>query len=370
MKPLDIAIVGGSLGGLFVAILLRQDGHRVRVFERSTHGLEGRGAGLVAQADVFAMLRAIGGEAAAEVGVVAQERIFFDRSGAIAHRQATPQMQMSWDNLFRVVRGGLGDDAYLQGRTVTNAATRADAAVLTFDDGSTEAADIIIGADGIGSIVRRAVVGGAAANLYAGYVAWRGLVPENTLPAEAAILLDRFAFYIAPQSHALGYSVTGPYGEMARGERRYNWVWYRRVAGDALPGLLTDRSGHTHPFSLAPGQTPDAVAAQLRSDAAALLPPAFAAAVAAEPHPFVQAIFDYEAPRMATGRLALLGDAAFVARPHTAMGVAKAAADAMALRDALRGGSVDAALNGYERARMAEGAAIVAYGRRLGAELG
>lgn len=370
MKPLDIAIVGGSLGGLFAAILLRQDGHRVRVFERSTHGLEGRGAGLVAQTDVFAMLRAIGGEAAAEVGVVAQERIFFDRSGAIADRQATPQMQMSWDSLFRVVRGGLGDDAYFQGRGVAEAAATADGAVLTFADGGTATADLVIGADGLGSVLRQAVVGGPAPNLFAGYVAWRGLVPENRLPAEAAILLDRFAFYIAPQSHALGYSVTGPHGEMARGERRYNWVWYRRVARAALPALFTDRRGQTHPFSLAPGQTPDALAAQLRSDAAALLPPAFAAAVHAEPRPFVQAIFDYEAPRMVSGRLVLLGDAAFVARPHTAMGVAKAAADAMALRDALRGASVDAALNGYQQARMAEGAAIVAYGRRLGAELG
>ena len=45
MKPLDIAIVGGSLGGLFAAILLRQDRHRVRVFERSTHGLKGLSRG-------------------------------------------------------------------------------------------------------------------------------------------------------------------------------------------------------------------------------------------------------------------------------------------------------------------------------------
>jgi 2-polyprenyl-6-methoxyphenol hydroxylase-like FAD-dependent oxidoreductase len=59
----------------------------------------------------------------------------------------------------------------------------------------------------------------------------------------------------------------------------------------------------------------------------AFAPPPFAAAVAAEQRPFPQAIFDYEAPRTTNGRLALLGDAAFVVRPHTAMGVAKAAGD-------------------------------------------
>ena len=66
-----------------------------------------------------------------------------------------------------------------------------------------------------------------------------------------------------------------------------------------------------------------------------------------------------------------MGDAAFVARPHTAMGVAKAAGDAFALRDALtRATDLDAALAAYEAERAPAGAAIVAYGQRLGRSLG
>ena len=97
----------------------------------------------------------------------------------------------------------------------------------------------------------------------------------------------------------------------------------------------------------------------------AFAPPPLAAAVAAEQRPFLQAIFDYEAPRMANGPLALLGDAAFVVRPHTAMGVAKAAGDAMALRSALSKAPLKEALEAYERERLPLGAEIAAYGRRL-----
>lgn len=140
-----------------------------------------------------------------------------------------------------------------------------------------------------------------------------------------AQLLDRFAFYMMPGSHILGDTVTRPNAETETGARRHNWVWYRRVSEGEVGKVLTDAEGRVHPHSLAPGQLlPYSRRQALVEDAARLLPPPFAAAVAAERQPFVQAIFDYEAPRMAHGRLALLGDAAFVVRPHTAMGVAKA----------------------------------------------
>jgi 2-polyprenyl-6-methoxyphenol hydroxylase-like FAD-dependent oxidoreductase len=280
-------------------------------------------------------------------------------------------MQVSWDHLYDAVRARLAEADYRLGRSVQGATQSGTEAVLHFTDGGSEAADLVLGADGIGSVLRKAVTGLPSPNRHAGYVAWRGLVPEAALASGAAeMLLDRFAFHMAPRSQALGYSVTGPGGEMTRGERRYNWVWYRGVAAADLAGVLTDAAGRAHPFSLAPGQLPEARAAALRADAAALLPPPFAAAVAAEPSPFVQAIFDYEAPRMVSGRLTLLGDAAFVVRPHTAMGVAKAAGDAMALRAQLGRLPLEEALRGFERERMPVGTAIAAHGRRLGAELG
>jgi 2-polyprenyl-6-methoxyphenol hydroxylase-like FAD-dependent oxidoreductase len=94
-----------------------------------------------------------------------------------------------------------------------------------------EYADLVIGADGVGSVVRAAVPGSDAPPAYAGYAAWRGLVPETALPRDAAELLyERFAFFDADGSHALGYLVPGPDGSTDTGQRRYNWVWYRRCA--------------------------------------------------------------------------------------------------------------------------------------------
>ncbi len=364
-RALRIRIVGGSLGGLFAGALLAQDGHDVRIYERSATGLAGRGAGLVGQHELFAVLRQLGCEHVARVGVLAFERIHLDRDGHVSQRQAAPQTQISWDLLYRTVRDRFDDTRYLIGRAVRSVA---EDGRLVFEDGGEEAADLVIGADGIGSVVRPVVAGGPASNGYAGYVAWRGLVPEHDLPAAAAVLIDRLAFYTMPQSHALGYLVPGPQGETTAGARRYNWVWYRRVAPADLAATLTGNAGHAHPYSLAPGQVPGRAAAALLNDARWLLPPPFAAAVAAETRPFIQAVFDYEAPVMARGRLALLGDAAFVVRPHTAMGIAKAAADAMTLRRYLAEvPDLGAALSLYDRERRATGRAIADYGRRLGA---
>lgn len=364
-----VAIAGGSLGGLFAGALLRRDGHEVTIHERSASGLEGRGAGLVAQEEVFAILRTLGRPDVAKTGVTARDRITLDRAGDIVHRDARSQMQISWDALYLAVRDLMPDDCYRTGVTVDAAETKGDRAWLRTADGGNVEADLVIGADGIGSGVRGSMLGrGEAEPRYAGYVAWRFLLPETDLaPVSVAALSERFAFYHMTGGQALGYLVAGPRGEIDPGRRRYNCVWYRRVAD--LPGLLVDHRGQPHLYSLPRGSVPAELRDQLVRDAHELLPPAFAGVVELEPKPFVQAIFDLEVPRMADGRLALLGDAAFIARPHTAMGVAKAAGDAIALADALRQEPVDAALRRYDAERGRSGRAIVQYGRRLGASL-
>lgn len=360
-----VAIVGGSLGGLFAAALLRYYGHEVQVFERSHSGLAGRGAGLVAQEDVFEVLRILGLDHLATTGVVADERIFLDLEGNVTGRAATPQMQISWDNLYSGLRTLVGEDRYNVGREVRGVGMEADTAWIEFDDGGREVADLVIGADGIGSVVRSAVIGSEQAAHYTGYVAWRGLIPETLLTEAAAdTLLDRFAFYTNGPTQALGYVVPGPNGEVARGGRRYNWVWYRRA--EDLKRILVDRSGKAHPYSIAPGQLPIEMRSILRADSESQLPPQFRDALWAEESPFVQAIFDYETPKMVRGRLALLGDSAFIARPHTAMGTAKAASDALFLAELLTSRDVDQSLVDYERLRLPAGQRIVNYGRRLG----
>jgi 2-polyprenyl-6-methoxyphenol hydroxylase-like FAD-dependent oxidoreductase len=135
------------------------DGHQVRIYERSVTGLAGRGAGLVGQRDIFAILRAVGCEHVAHVDVVALERITFDRDGGVVHRQATPQMQISWDYLYSAFRALVAGDDYVLGHAVRSVRQTDEFVSLDFEDGSEEVADLVIGADGVGSVVRQAVTG-------------------------------------------------------------------------------------------------------------------------------------------------------------------------------------------------------------------
>jgi len=368
MARLRVRIVGGSLAGLFVATLLKREGHDVRIYERSVSGLDGRGAGLLGKKETFAILRAAGCEHVARVGVVARERVTFNETGAVVDRSMAPQSQLSWDYLYRTFRAFIADDDYVLGRHVDGVRQDKHAAYLSFKDGGEEPADIVIGADGTASVVRNAINSRLSPSIYAGYVGWRGLLPETALPPQAAAdLLDRFAVHQLSGSHVLGFLVAGPHAETIPGSRRYNWVWYRPAAGEkARAEVFTDSAGRVHPYSLPPGSVPQAARAVMIGDAARLLPPSLAAAVAATEQPFVQGVFDYETPLMANGRMVLIGDAAFVARPHTAMGVAKAAGDAMALVAHLSRKPIVEALRAFHEERLPVGASIVAYGRRLG----
>jgi 2,6-dihydroxypyridine 3-monooxygenase len=87
--------------------------------------------------------------------------------------------------------------------------------------------------------------------------------------------------------------------------------------------------------------------------------------------PFVQAVVDVEVPRMAFGRICLIGDAAFTLRPHAAAGTAKAAEDAWQLAEAVNacGGDVVAALPQWEPGQLALGRAVLARARSAGNRL-
>jgi 2-polyprenyl-6-methoxyphenol hydroxylase-like FAD-dependent oxidoreductase len=106
----------------------------------------------------------------------------------------------------------------------------------------------------------------------------------------------------------------------------------------------------------------------MRADAISLLAPPFAEVMTKTRQPLLQAIVDLETPAMIVGRVALVGDAAFVARPHVGMGTTKAAGDARALADHLASHhDIDAALAAYGAERLAYGQRVVRRGRHLGA---
>jgi 2,6-dihydroxypyridine 3-monooxygenase len=106
----------------------------------------------------------------------------------------------------------------------------------------------------------------------------------------------------------------------------------------------------------------------MRAAATARLPEVIAAVVGAVERPFLQVIYDVEVPRMAFGRVCLIGDAAWVARPHAAAGTAKAAADGWALARAIEAhDDVPSALAAWEIEQLALGRQLLDRTRRIGA---
>jgi 2-polyprenyl-6-methoxyphenol hydroxylase-like FAD-dependent oxidoreductase len=137
-----------------------------------------------------------------------------------------------------------------------------------------------------------------------------------------------------------------------------------------LSALCTDASGRRHGSSIPPHLVREEVIHDLQQAAAASFAAPLAAIIRRTRLPYPHGIFDVEAPRLVYGRAVLLGDCAFVARPHVGAGITKAALDAKELVEAFAAESdLAAALARYDRERRAFGSALVARARHLGAYL-
>lgn len=366
-----ILVVGGSLGGLMAANLLLRAGHEVQVLERSARSLEGRGAGIVTHASLLAALRAAGAVVDATLGVPVAERVVLDRDGEAVARWDCAQILTSWGRLYALLRAALPAGCHRLGAAVVAVQQDAAGASATLAGGERLEADLLVAADGIRSGVRAQLAPAVQAR-YAGYVAWRGVCDEAVLSRRTReTVFERFGFGLPDGEQLIGYPVAGAEDRSAPGERRWNFVWYRpAAAGPALDALMTDADGVHHADGIAPQQVSWRAIAAVREAARATLAPQFAEIVEKTPMPFLQPIFDLDAREIAFGRIALLGDAAFVARPHVGMGVTKAGDDAMALARAIAAdGATPQALARYAAERVAPCRAVVERGRRLGAYL-
>ena len=373
MAQVQVAVAGGSVGGLCAAIALRGVGCRVTVHEQAPREQRGRGAGIVVHPHLAAFLQRHGIAEPQDVAVPSTRRIELDRAGTVVKTDQTRQWMTSYDALIGGLSAALDDDAYRAGYRITDVSE--DGRTLDVEGRDPVTADLVVAADGAGSTLRGRLAP-QVAPVYAGYVAWRGLCAEADLPQHVAETLpDAFAFFTDPEpapfpTQILSYLVPGPGGELAAGRRSLNWVWYQPVAD--LAAHLTDGDGHVHEWSLpADALTVDALNRR-RELARQRLPEIYAELVEATPSPSVQAITDLASTRCVAGRTVLIGDAAFVPRPHTAYGSAKAAVDADTLADALRdhAGDVEAALAAWEPDTLARGRRVADEGARLGARFG
>lgn len=362
-----VAVVGGSMGGLTAALLLRELGLDVTVYERSGTELQQRGAGIGLLPATYRYLVERANIDLDEISTSTACINYLDREGRVIHEQPQPYRFSNWNTIYRSLLRCFGRDRYLLGHDVTDIQEHDGAVHIALADGNEVVADLVVCADGIGSRARSRLLP-EVTSAYAGYVAWRGLVSEKDLGREGDTLLDAITYYVYANSHILVYPIPGLDGSVNAGDRLINFVWYRNyLAGSDRDNLMTDCDGNLREVSLPPGAVRPEYVAELRAVATARLPDLIAKVVVAAKEPFVQTILDIEVPRMAFGRVCLIGDAAFAVRPHAAAGTAKAAADAWELARALEEQpDIESALQTWERRQLELGWELLERTRRIG----
>lgn len=365
---LRVAVVGGSIAGLSTGIALRCLGCDVHVYEQSPTVLRGRGGGLVVQHEMLQWMAAHEIATVATLSLPGVERQFLDRDGRVLQRFPDATPFTSWDAVFHQLRTAFPDDRYHHGRQCLGVSASGVSPTVEFSGVDRVEADLVIGADGVGSVVRWHIDPDAHPT-YAGYVAWRGVYAESLAPATVVeTLARRFTLFQGDDFHLLTYLIPGERGELEVGARRLNWVWYWNTdESTELPDLLRDRDGRVHRSSVPAGGVQPQHVADLRARAERVLPEVLSQLVRSTPQPFIQVIFDHRTPTMFRGAVAILGDAACVVRPHTAAGTSKASGDAVSLAQHLEAADFDlsAALPRWQAERLAVAERLIHHGRRL-----
>jgi len=365
----QVAIAGGSLGGLTAALLLRDLGCDVDVYERSEAVLTAPGAGIAVLPQTSRYLEERLGMPVDSFCSSTNNITFFHADGTIEKSIPHRYHFAAWNTIYRLLHRAFGDERYRMGVEVASFENVPGAVTVNFSNGTSRSVDLLVCADGIRSMARAASLPDVKPE-YAGYVAWRGTVPESQLSADTyAALHDSISYQVIDHGHILIYPIPDETGDIRPGHRLMNIVWYYNADEQTqLPRLLTDRTGFRQGVSVPPGFLDLDVQQEVKDFASSVLAPPLAEVVTSIDDIFLQAVFDIEVPQMAFGRACIMGDAGFAARPHAAAGTAKAAQDAWALAEELEraDGDVPAALEVWQARQLDMGRNLVARTKATG----
>lgn len=371
VSELRVGVVGGSIGGTAAAVLLARAGHSVTLFERSERQLEERGGGIGMSLDVVRNLQERDLSDDDVLGVVPQHLVWCVKdpnqpAGRVLGRMPLEMTLLHWDMLFQQLfrRADIVD--YRAGAEVTSVREAGGTVHVTTKSGAFQAFDLLVGADGYRSRIR-SLVFPAAYTRFAGYPAWRGILPEHDVE-DVSPVMDVVNVPGTRRGHAPFEFVPATNGDTRPGRRRLNRLWYDASDPDELRSLL-EQEGLGHDDTVHPGLMPPSVRRCLHERARDQLPAWHADVVMATPSPHMQPIYDVSLDHSIHGRVCLLGDAATVARPHTVSGSTKAIQDAIALAEALQSSpTLERALDQYDDVRTRVGRELVEFGRALGEE--
>ena len=214
MKIYRILIAGAGIGGLSAASCLMKAGHHVEIHEQAPELAE-VGAGIQVSANAMHVLRHLGlEEAITAVGVRPEAYVFrLHDTGEVIQRFSLSQEELHGAPYTQLHRADLHDLLAARAREldpnvvrlnhkVTGFTESADGVELRFADGSSARGDLLIGADGLKSVVRAQMFGAAPAT-YTGDAAWRAVVPTERLPKN--LLEQVMSVFMGPDGHVVCY---------------------------------------------------------------------------------------------------------------------------------------------------------------------
>ena len=372
MKKLDIAIVGGSIVGCSAAILLRRAGHNVRIYERSSSKLIGRGGGMGTPVPVL--------ESLIEARLLDRDfpHLVADRMPFIERTPEEPRVGESpwamplnlalfhWGALWHALRSRVADDRYQQGARVVGASQDSgNGARLHFADRTTLDVDLIVFADGYRSFGRSTLFPELDLT-YRGYMLWRGLLPETSLSESDTLgtAIPRLSFP-GESGHHVAYLLPGTDGSVQPGERIVNWASYIPVPEEQIGDVMIDRSGGPRIGTVPRGQMRPDEEDRLTAATVARLPDYYGEMVAASESTYVHLAYTVQVPAYRVGRMCLVGDAGTVAQHFTDSGIFKGFNNVVRLVDALSKKNLEDSLDAWSAEQTLVGDRTLELGRQM-----
>jgi salicylate hydroxylase len=350
-RNLRVAVIGAGLGGLGAAIALRQRGAEVTVHERAPQ-LGEVGAGIQLGPNAIRVLRALGlfetlrplaAEPSNSVSLNwndARLRYREPMKGVFEAKFHAPYVMAHRADLHRVLAEQLPATCIRLDTRCTGVSTQGDAAVASFADGSQVEADVVVGADGINSIVRETQFGQQPVR-FTEQMAWRCIVPIEFVPTHVGIARDEYVGWIGPDGHVICYPIRGGalYNIFA-GHVTSEWVEESWAVPSSVEELLAGYQGW-HPALL-----------DMLSHVSDC---------------YKWGIRDRDPlPRWTDGAITLLGDAAHPMMPTLAQGACMALEDGFVLARSLaqHAGDPKRGLAAYEAVRRPRASRVVLQARQ------
>ncbi|CAK3859478.1 FAD NAD(P)-binding domain-containing [Lecanosticta acicola] len=356
--PLDVLIIGGSLGGLMSGILLKRSGHNVRILEQAASSeREGLAAGIGLAFQVKRFFETEDRLKDKPMGILNSGVSIVDDNLRVRYKLALDMNLTSWDSAYYRARWNFdghqsahcpetplaaaaseGYGEYLTGKSVQKVEDvqgRLTAFVTDAKTGATEqySGDIVIAADGANSTLRRQL----HPNLQReepGYVIWRGTIPTSELSQDVLDKIEnRPVIYPGPQTYCVIYTIPGENGSLAQGTRHINMAWYFWPSKASLEEIMTDVDGHHHRSTVPKGKMRPEVWQPQVEQARRLLPKPLVSLVENIQSPFVSVVSSITAPNAVyfNNRLFMIGDALTQSQPNIGMGTSLAANAAISL---------------------------------------